>query len=261
MSLPSAKSVDERRKVILGGLGLMLGDVAAGTHVGSRDRNEDRFVARLLPRRQSALLAIADGLGGEASGELASGEAISAFESFVDNHQSMSPGELLHDACDAANLALRNTSRQMGARLRSTLVGALVNEQAAWIAAVGDSRAYIVTPSEWRQITTDHTWAEEEVRSGLLERDAAIASPSRNVLTRSLGSSDKVAIDIFGPIPTVAGDGLVLCSDGLYSVVEPDEIARIVREHQSSPATNNLIALAQARRGQDNATVVVFKAN
>lgn len=227
-----------------------------------RRRNEDRILISPAPASGGLmLLAVADGMGGQVAGDAASARAIQMLESLVREHDDLAPGELLTLAVDGANRGVREISMNVKTKgAGSTLVAALVDGSRVWLANVGDSRAYLVRPDSWQQVTTDHSWAEEEVRAGVISREEAPISRHRNVLTRNLGAANDVAVDLFGPIDLEDRDSVVLCSDGLHGVVSGEDIAAVVRAFAPEDAARRLVEIAKADGALDDVSVVVVSA-
>ncbi|HET8568613.1 MAG TPA: protein phosphatase 2C domain-containing protein [Candidatus Limnocylindria bacterium] len=203
-----------------------------------RDGNEDRWTIRR--RGGVTLLAVADGVGGAAGGEIASAVAVDAlaerFYSTLGNGVRTSLTAAVRDANDAVVRATDEKAR--GAA--TTLVAAAVRGREATVANLGDSRAYLVRGATARQLTTDHAGART------------------HEITRYLGDARGVQPDVF--VETLrSGDRLVLCSDGLTRHVLEPEIARLARRDPAS-AADALVALANERGGEDNVTVVVYRA-
>jgi PPM family protein phosphatase len=216
-------------------------DLAARTDPGLvRERNEDRWLAR--DYAGVTLIAVADGVGGEAGGDVASTAAIEALAtSFSPPSFRDSARTALGDAVQKANAAVLTASQdERFSRAATTLVAAAIRGREAAVANLGDSRAYLVRGRTIRQLTTDH------------RGDAASS------ITRFLGDPRGVQPDIF--VETLQpADRLVLCSDGLTRHVRDDEIAAAMAE-RTDRAADALVALAKARGGEDNITVIVFAA-
>jgi len=216
-------------------------DLAARTDPGIvRDQNEDRWLAR--DYAGVTLIAVADGVGGEAGGEIASTAAIDALaRSFSPPSFRDSARTALGEAVQRANAAvLAASSDERFSRAATTLVAAAIRGREAAVANLGDSRAYLVRGGAIRQLTTDH--------SG--DRASSI--------TRFLGDPRGVQPDIF--VETLQpADRLVLCSDGLTRHVTDAEIATAMADRPDR-AADALVALAKARGGLDNITVIVFAA-
>ena len=206
-----------------------------------REMNEDRYLVRVEPR--GTLLAVADGVGGEAGGELASSAAIEALSKrFFGASPEVSRADALAAAMRDANDAVLGAAGQSGQKgAASTLVAAAVSGNEAVVGNLGDSRAYLVRDGAIQRITADHSGA----------------FPSS--ITRYVGDPKGVQPDVF--VETlVPGDRLLLCSDGLTRHVPDDEIAAHVRSTDIEHAVNSLVDLAKQRGGEDNITVVLYAA-
>ncbi|MEX2230277.1 MAG: hypothetical protein WEB13_11640, partial [Dehalococcoidia bacterium] len=143
------------------------------------------------------------------------------------------------------------------AHMCSTLVVALVRDGRAWVANVGDSRAYALVGATLTQVTADHSWVEEEIRAGRLGRDDPRAAAQRHVITRAIGGGAPLAVDRFGPLALARGDALLLCSDGLHGYVSDAAIADALAPTDAS-AADRLVALALDRGGIDNVAIALL---
>jgi protein phosphatase len=143
----------------------------------------------------------------------------------------------------------------------TTLVAALLDaDGTAMIANVGDSRAYAVSGGKARLVTIDHTWVNQQVLSGQMSEREARFSPFRNLLTRSLGSTPRVEVDLFKGLQLEAGDALVLVSDGVTGYLDERDFSSVLRAAASAQeAADRLVAEAVGRGGADNATAVVVR--
>lgn len=236
---------------------------AAGlTDVGCvRTNNEDSHGIHLgeSPDRGS-LLIVADGMGGAAAGEVASGIAV---RSVAGAYGQAPPGE---DAVRALEKALTSANREIYERavaspelggMGTTCTAVAVVGQAACFAHVGDSRAYLLENGRLTQLTADHSLAAEYERQGGFGGAPARA---RNVLTRCLGVRPEVRIDVSPePIPLTAGSTLLLSSDGLTNQVEDDEILHLASAHGPQTACRRLVQLALERGAPDNVTVIIAR--
>lgn len=213
---------------------------AARTDVGRvRSENEDRYLARA--ERGVTLLAVADGVGGDAGGDVASAVAVEALASTF-AFDAADPAGALASAMRAANDAVLRASRERGhGSAASTLVAAAIRARDLTVANLGDSRAYLVRDGGARQITADH--------SGL----------APNSITRFVGDPRGVLPDVFVEALR-PGDRLVLCSDGLSRHVGAEEIAQAASGAPPERAAESLVGLANDRGGEDNVTVVVYAA-
>jgi PPM family protein phosphatase len=230
--------------------------VTAGvTDVGRvRDGNEDGFIDQA---DRLGLVAVADGMGGHRAGEVASATALEALRAAV------ASGEPLRDAIEGANDAVleKSVSDQEFHGMGTTLTAGMLGSDGHLVVGhVGDSRAYLVRDGELSQITDDHSLVEEMVRSGELTPEQAEVHPRRSVITRALGIDPQVEVDEY-PIELQPGDRILFCSDGLTTMVRPDEIASILgREPDLRRAAQLLVDAANAAGGEDNITAVIIEA-
>jgi PPM family protein phosphatase len=230
--------------------------VAAGvTDVGRvRDGNEDDFIDQ---SNRLGLVAVADGMGGHRAGEVASATALEALRAAV------ASGQPLRDAIEGANDAVleKSVSDQELAGMGTTLTAGMLGSDGYLIVGhVGDSRAYLVRDGELTQITDDHSLVEEMVRGGELTREQAEVHPRRSIITRALGIDPEVEVDEY-PIELQPGDRILFCSDGLTTMVRPDEIASILsRERDPKRAAQLLVDAANEAGGEDNITAVIVEA-
>lgn len=242
------------------------GLVFAGvTDVGRRrSSNQDRFIAQVIETRAGpvVLLAVADGMGGAAGGEVASAHAVDELLRVV--HEA-DPAEddahTLMTAIAAANRAVFSHARRDPALygMGTTLVAALIRGQRLVVGHVGDSRAYLIRGGSIRRLTADHSWVAEQVRRGELTEEEAATSSFRNILTRSVGVTEQVEPELSPPLALAPGDIVLLCSDGLHGVVDDATIARIAQAAEPEAAARRLVDLANERGGPDNITVVVAR--
>ncbi|KUN81839.1 protein phosphatase [Streptomyces griseoruber] len=227
---------------------------AAGSHKGMiREGNEDSGYAG--PR----LLAIADGMGGAAAGEVASSEAISTIVALDDDVPGSDVLTSLGTAVQRANDQLRSLVEEdpqlegMG----TTLTALLWTGQRLGLVHVGDSRAYLLRDGVLTQITQDHTWVQRLVDEGRITEEEATTHPQRSLLMRALGSGEHVEPDL--SIREVrAGDRYLICSDGLSGVVSHQTLEDTLASYQGPQETvGELIQLALRGGGPDNITVIV----
>ena len=124
------------------------------------------------------------------------------------------------------------------------------------MAHIGDSRAYLLREGELHQVSKDHSWVEDAVDQGVITREQARTHPNRNVITRAIGLDQQPKIDT-SAMPLADGDLLVLCSDGLNSMIPDEDIHRILKESPTDAVCGDLIGAANEAGGHDNTTVVV----
>jgi serine/threonine protein phosphatase PrpC len=245
------------------------------THVGMvRTNNEDSFIIADLSAGDGAagvwdgprplgdrgvLLAVSDGMGGAAAGEIASAITVESLASWLGEQDGRrGTDELIEEAIVEANRnvfdAAQDTERKgMGA----TLTAVLVRGSVAYIAEVGDSRAYLIRGGRIRQVTRDQSYVQMLVDQGLITRDQAEFSPYKNVILQAMGQRPHVDVAI-GRLELRRGDQFILCSDGLSGKVEDRELREALAESESfEVACRRLVNLANSRGGEDNITIVV----
>jgi PPM family protein phosphatase len=234
--------------------------VAVATDVGRvRRNNEDYVQAERVVRdgKRYSMWAVADGVGGGPQGELASKTAVETIVDYLAHEPWTDPSVALTEAFALAN---RNVFEITGeGSAASTMVAALVSEPegVVCIANVGDSRAYIVTSGEARQITDDHSVVAARVAAGQITAAEAKTAPDRNVLTRSIGSETETLVDIFGPRQLQPNERLVLCTDGVHGMIDDDAIGRLGGGLPIAESAGALVAAAVEAGGKDNATALV----
>lgn len=225
-----------------------------------RPINQDYCVAEALPNG-SLLLAVADGVGGARAGEVASEETVHALLRSLRETDEADPVTALSAAATEANDRVLGLSRGEMALsgMATTLVAVLVADGAASIANVGDSRAYRLRKGTIEALTTDDSWVEEQVRAGLLSREEAERSPYRNAITRGIGIEEQLDLSGVATVPLEDGDVLLLCSDGLYRMVETQDMARVIKGATPERAAYRLIDMANDAGGIDNISVVIYR--
>jgi protein phosphatase len=228
-----------------------------------RENNEDSF----LVLEPLGLFAVADGMGGRASGEVASKLAIDALQSFFTNPDVLLPRDtsmrtaFLDAAVRYAHLSIRRAARDAPERrgMGTTLTVALAVETQVHLAHVGDSRAYLLRGHRLERLTEDHTLVNEAVRRGMLTPGQAGILPIRHVLTRALGTKENVHVDV-RHMKAMPKDVILLCSDGLTERLPESAIAHILQTYEElDKAAEALIASANERGGVDNVTCVLVR--
>jgi PPM family protein phosphatase len=233
-----------------------------------RPGNEDYlgYVTPATPQEAQTrgwLFAVADGVGGHEKGEVASATAV---ETLLEGFRTAGKGEaltsLLTRLVQKANARVFEAgvdSGSRGAGMATTLVACALRYDRAVVANVGDSRCYLVRDKEATVLTRDHTVASEHARLGLLSEQDVAESETRHLLTRSLGSSLFVGVDVEDH-QVLPNDVLLLCSDGLHGALARGEIAQTVNEEQDLQiAATKLVALANDRDGGDNITAQLIR--
>lgn len=218
---------------------------------GQRPYQEDAVLARSLSDGR-VLVAVADGMGGHAAGEVASALALETLVSALED------GEEFDAAFRLANARVFEKAKEPGKNgMGTTLVAALVEEGEYLVANVGDSRAYLLTADGIRQITDDHSFVAEAVKRGQSLREA-MATPWRDALTRSIGTEGQVEVDVFGPFPVRDPSALLICSDGLYKTLSDEDLRQIfVQSPTPEAGARALVSEAFERGSDDNISVTI----
>ncbi len=238
-----------------------------------REENEDGFFSRVIgPRHRGpfdirAVLAVADGVGGHVGGRQASGSVVSLLSDlFAPRHVGAQAGfgddigSFIEGVISEADKRVLDLGGGHSKAPGTTFTGAFIVGDRAYIGHVGDSRAYQIRNDEIVALTDDHSYVAHLVREGKLTPEEAQDSPQKNVLMRSLGTEGGVAIDEPGQARFMDGDVLLLCTDGLWDLVSKREIVSIIQEQKDlMKACSRLVALANARGGHDNITVVAAR--
>jgi protein phosphatase len=224
------------------------------TDTGRQRRdNEDSAFAR------APVFVVADGMGGAQAGEVASRIAIEAFEPGLDG--SGSPEERLAVRVRQANREIYDRSRtELGREgMGTTLTAAYLDDGSVAIAHVGDSRAYLFRDHKLERLTRDHSLVDELVRRGKLTEEQAAEHPQRSIITRALGPEPDVEVDTW-TYPVRRDDVLLLCSDGLTSMISEDRISSVLDSSETlDEAADRLINEANEAGGRDNITVVLTR--
>ncbi len=239
---------------------------AALSDIGlERAVNEDRCAT--IPTSEGLCYVVLDGMGGVEGGEFAAQLSVDSMQRSFTNGEHREPREALKLAIEDANrtIVLRRQNqkfREMG----TTIVGVVIEGTSVAIAHVGDSRAYLVRGDDITQLTVDHTYVQQLVDRQEISKEEALPHPQSHILTQCLGSADNVQIDVtehwiwplnLGEQP----DLLVLCTDGLYSMIAEEEIGSVATALPPERACQELINLANARGGFDNITVSIIPLN
>ena len=218
--------------------------------------NAERFSLR------GHLFVVADGMGAHAAGELASRMATEAIAMHYFRGSDSNPVDALRSAVIKANAEIHNRGRQNPEfhNMGTTASALAVLPQGAVIAHIGDSRVYRLRGTTFEQLTFDHSLVWEMEASGQIHPNSALGqSIPKNVITRSLGPSAEIIVDVEGPLKIEKGDCFLLCSDGLSGLVDDAEIGALVGCLPEDLAARVLIDLANLRGGPDNSTVVIVR--
>jgi protein phosphatase len=212
-------------------------------------------------KTKGSLMLVCDGMGGHSAGEIASRVAVDVIS------------RTYYDDTDGAHSALAKAFQQANREIHeaslkdetlkgmgTTATALVLKNGHAFAAHVGDSRIYLIRNDQIYAMTQDHSEVMEMVRRGLISLEEARHHPDKNVILRALGSHPEVEVSTWdAPFPLRHNDMFLVCSDGLYDLVEDEEIKRLATSADPQPACHSLITLAKERGGHDNITVAIVK--
>lgn len=233
------------------------------TDVGKRrEINEDYIYTSKEPvGNLPNLFMVADGMGGHNAGDYASKHAVEKVVEVIEGYtQETDPENILQKAIDDANTYINKMARSDNSLkgMGTTLVAVTVDENYVTVANVGDSRMYIINDFI-TQITKDHSFVEEMVDMGEIDREAARTHPDKNIITRAIGVKEYVLVDFFD-VTITEKEKFLLCTDGLTNMLKDSEIHRIISESADiEEAGKRLIEAANANGGRDNIAVVLVE--
>ena len=236
---------------------------AALTDIGcEREINEDRYA--VIDSNLGRVWVVCDGMGGCLGGELAAQLAIDSIRRKLEAPETHAPEAALINATEEANrIILLRRQNPAFSSMGTTVVAAMLhNEEEVLVVHAGDSRAYLLRDGNIQQLTTDHTYVQDLVERGVIKQHEALSHPQAHVLTRCLGAEANLNLDMqkYWIWPSESGkeDKLLLCSDGLYSLVDDDEIAEMCHSYPAHEGCIRLTELAKSRGGYDNITVAII---
>jgi protein phosphatase len=236
-------------------------ELATVTDVGTeREHNEDRC-GELLAGPGCGLLVVADGVSSAEAGETASQTAVDAtLKTFREQPPGTAAAKRLYRAVQQANIEVYDLATVVPELrgMTTTLTAVVVDRGELTAAHIGDSRLYLLRDGRLTQLTKDHTVAGEKSRLGLMSKRRAKESPDKSVLTRSLGRELIVPIDRLSN-RVYQGDSLLVCSDGLYNVLEDDEMASLLGRGDATAACRTLVETANQRGTLDNLSAAVLR--
>jgi PPM family protein phosphatase len=247
---------------------------AALTDVGlARENNEDAFQVTDLSSGaifdgehssgsfrvgdRGALLALSDGMGGHAGGEIASNVVITSLREAIQADAQGQAEQRLEAAIRGANAQVAVTAQKRNKfGMGATLTAVLLDASGAYVAEVGDSRAYLLRAGQLKQLTRDQSLVQLLVDTGVCTPEQAETSPQKNVLLQAMGLREDVHAAI-GHVALRQSDKMLLCSDGVSNAVSADELRDILQANDPPNACLRLVNLANERGGADNLTAVV----
>jgi PPM family protein phosphatase len=243
-------------------------EIATLTDVGrQRANNEDSYLywepdSDEEFKRKGRLAIVADGMGGYEGGQEASRLAVETVRSVYDNAFDGDPQQTLIAAFESAHATIQRYAAEhvefQGMGTTCTAISIL--DRKLYFAHVGDSRLYLVRPKSVSRLTRDHSYVGRLVESGIVRQEDAESHPQRHILTAALGSGREVVPDApEQPLVLEKDDTLVLCTDGLWSLVGEQEISAAVRLGSPAESSAALVKMALQRGGPDNITVLVLR--
>lgn len=228
-----------------------------------RRNNQDSYATGELPGGV-AWAVVCDGMGGANGGNVASASAVKVISEHIsstyrDGMSSNSVRNMLESAINAANISVYDMSRQSEdlTGMGTTVVAAVVTDGIAHIAHAGDSRAYLFSTDRIEQITRDHSYVQRLIEDGKLTEEQAKTYPHRNIITRALGVDERITVD-YNEVALSENDAIMMCTDGLTGMVEPEEMLKIFKEYSFYEYPDCLVKLANKKGGSDNITVVIL---
>lgn len=234
------------------------------TDVGRvRANNEDTiFISNERVGVLQNFFVVADGMGGHIGGEVASENALRAALESIYSNNDWDTLDILVDGVKNANTVVFNMSKENAelSQMGTTFSAVSILDNKLYAAHVGDSRIYLISHGEIKQLTFDHTYVMEMIKAGQMTAEEARVSPQRNIITRAVGINDVIEID--GIICDVNSDDYILiCSDGLSGMLNDMEILNIFNSYHISleSLVDDLIYNANIKGGNDNISVVVIK--
>lgn len=255
--------------------------IAHGTHEGMSGKNNEDSVSFVLYETNDSLFylgIVADGVGGQSAGELASTMAIETIESYFDGLKEVTLDNLpdhLSTAIQKANhivfdLAEKDTEMH---GMATTVVISAILDGLLFTSHVGDSRGYLLRSEQLVQLTKDHSWVQEAMEAGLITSEEARTHPNRHIIRRSLGSLEQVEVDgkmlsnidpvVWPGMPLQPGDIVLICSDGLTDMITDYDVSLSLEKNRGAlpAAVNELIDKANMSGGRDNITVLIMEAS
>ncbi len=230
-----------------------------------RELNEDSFcIYGFDEGKNKGFCILADGMGGHNAGEVASQNTVKFIaedmQELMENGDTEIPKKLDAAISKAnANIYKMSTENIIHRGMGTTAVVLFASDDICYIANVGDSRAYAIRGKEIMQITTDHSMVAELLRSGSITKEEARVHPQKNIITRAVGTDAKVKTDIFEYNYSV-GDTVIMCSDGLCSLVTDEDIYKVVKdEKEPEKVVRKLVDAAKEKGGIDNITVICMR--
>jgi PPM family protein phosphatase len=233
---------------------MIINSVAISSLGQKRAKNQDAFMLN----EDENIYIVSDGMGGYAGGEIASQISIYSINDFITINRNIPVEQLLDLAIKQASIAIFDRSQNDTelAGMGTTTTVLYLKNSTAYIAQVGDSRAYFFRDNHLWQITDDHSLVNEQVKAGHISREEAKKYKFKNVITRSVGFHKNVEVDIY-KMAINANDKFLLCSDGLSNYFDDTEILEVISKNSINDSAKYLIKETNIRGGDDNITVLI----
>ncbi|MCP5245854.1 MAG: Stp1/IreP family PP2C-type Ser/Thr phosphatase [Burkholderiales bacterium] len=228
----------------------------------TRSINQDNIGVFQLPDGQGCIAIVADGMGGHQAGEIASRTAVETIQQNYFRLDKHAPDQALSRVFDMANCAIYTQAQDDPKHhgMGTTLVVLALHKSMAYFAHTGDSRLYYMHENGLHQLTQDHTLVAEMLQQGLIDAEQAKNHPEKHIITHAVGTERKVFVELpYTPLPIKIGDCFLLCSDGLYDLVDDTEILDISMKYPAQQACEELVRLANERGGHDNISVIIIR--
>ncbi len=240
-------------------------NIAYRTDVGkTRMANEDAVLTLVNSDNNIFVCAVADGMGGHKGGGTASATALNILRRRLIGLDGKQVGdyirsleEIVHDINDEILQRAKYDRSLQG--MGSTITACIIHKDQMIVFHIGDSRLYVLHNHELRQVTKDHSLVQRLVDEGRLTQDEAATHPNRNILLKALGSTEHLTADIL-EVLLPPGAKILLCSDGLTTMVDDNQIKEILENNTYEAATDKLITAANNAGGLDNITVIICDA-
>lgn len=242
-------------------------EVAGLSDVGcQRENNEDSYLywepaSEKEFRRKGRLAIIADGMGGHEGGQEASRMAVETVREVYDRVVEDDPRAALVEAFAAAHTRIVEYADRYPVYhgMGTTCTAMVLRGHELFVVHVGDSRLYLIRDGQITRLTRDHSYVGRLVESGLVRAEDAEKHPQRHILTAALGAGIEAAVEAGPIVPVRAGDDLLLCTDGLWSLLLESEMVSLVSGNAPAEGCDALVRLAKQRGGPDNITVQVLR--
>src|SRR5271166_5413238 len=236
-------------------------ELALLSDVGTKRPDNEDSCGHFIESPDSVVFAVADGVGGYEGGEIASRMAIDiTLEAYRESPPEWGAAKRLYRAITRANIGIHDKALTVPelSRMATTMTAVAVEKGMLAAVHIGDCRLHLIRHSQISVVTKDHTMIGERVRMGMMTEASARTHPERGMLLRSLGRELIASIDRI-TLPLMERDRLILCSDGLYNVLDAKELESITRDVDAETACRNLIDAANNRGTADNLTCAVFR--